>query len=410
MLRNLEKESRNLPNRKRKCSVIKDYKGVKINGDHPSQSSRRRVNTKKKENDNCKDGRKNDIGNGEESPLTLLESIEVFHMEFALQQEKKVDRGVQIYAPIYDMLMSGTYTDDESLAYSIKNALPFKLLKMLVYKYFPLDVYKMKRGRTLIHLAAQYDYYNVINLLCERWETLLEITTDHIMNNVSNIAMIKDSHGRTAVHIACEYGSLKSLKALQRQECDLFERDKFGYTPLMWCASKDSPKCAFYLIENGADVTQEDRKGRSTLWHALMGDSILLGKTLFQNGCWMRGYGLQEFVADMSLGREPHKIMFDSRPMNECKEYYLNMVDNNKEAKSDNDSCVSLSPKNRECRTVSPPGNSHSIELMGYDDDEDDEDDETERRPKRCSSRVENMSTETCDEVLAVESSQWSIR
>jgi hypothetical protein len=423
MLRNLEEESHSAPDRKkRKRSVVKCYKEFKIHDQNGEVSQRSSLAKKNNTDSGVVDGDKGRNGiENKDDDMTLLEYVQVFHMEYTMQQERKVDRGVQIYSGVYDSLMSGTYTDDESLEYSIKNLLPIKFIKMLLYKYFPFDIYKGKNGRTLIHLAAQYDYSTVIPLLHTNWEKRLDVIHDHGFHNTTNFAMIKDGHGRTAVHVACEFGSFKSLKVLKNLGCDLYERDKLGYTPLMWCASKDTPQCAFYLIENGADVTEEDRKGRSTLWHSMAGDSVFLGKTLFRNGCWMQGNGLQEFVADMSLGREPHKITFDARSLAECKAVYLNPGNEIQDACSRN---LTISSRTRHLKESSPRSSCTSPSLSSnsaeYDDDDDDGDDNVEDSESsecsprlhrsRVSSRVVKMSKEVADEELAVESSKWSLR
>ena len=67
----------------------------------------------------------------------------------------------------------------------------------------------------------------------------------------------------------------------------------------------------------------QDRKGYSTLYHAMAQSCVQLGKVLLQHGCWMRGPALKEFVADMSLGREPFRIILDSRSIEECRALYL---------------------------------------------------------------------------------------
>lgn len=407
MLRNIEELSHIPPDRKRKRSVVKSYVKQKQKQKQSSSEDRRGGEGE------------DEGGSGEEGggdvPLSLLESVQVFHVDHVIQQENK-DPGVHIYTPIYEMLMNGIYTDDESLVYCIKHLLPIKLIKMLLYKYFPFEIYKGKRGRTLIHLAAEHDFSTVIPMLNEHWQKRFEVIHDYMLSNVSNFSLIKDGHGRTAVHIACEFGSFKSLKVLQQLGGDLFERDKLGFTPLLWCATTDSPKCAFYLIDNGADVTDEDRKGRSTLWHAMNSDSVLLGKTLLRNDCWMQGDGLKEFVADMSLGREPHKIMFDSRTLAQCKAYYLNVEDENE--KEDNgweesgQRYLTISCRTRHQKSTSPRSSprSASSPVMDMDTEEDEEEGEGRGRRGRNSSRVVQMSTEVSGDVLAVESSRWSLR
>ena len=443
MLRNLEEVSHIPPERKRKRSVVKSYKAIRIHKDTSSaqrgcasastQAAKTDGDQKLKQNKNKKQlkqsssGAEEEAGSGSgdrtgegegegEESLSLLETVQVFHMDHVIQQQNK-GQVVHIYTRIYEMLMNGTFTDYDSLAYCIKNLLPTKLIKMLLYKYFPFEIDKGKKGRTLIHLAAEYDFSTVIAMLNVHWEKRYEVIQEYMLNHVSNFAMIKDGHGRTAVHIACEFGSFKSLKVLHQLGCDLFERDKLGNTPLLWCASKDSPNCAFYLIDNGANTADEDRKGRSTLWHAMNSDSILLGKTLLRNDCWMEGDGLQEFVADMSLGREPHKITFDSRTLAECKAYYLNMDDEEEEdATRKIDLTISSRTRHHHHKHSSPRSSRsspRSVPSPGtdmMDTEEEEEEAGEEVALGRSSRRVVQMSKKVSDDMLAVESAKWSLR
>lgn len=417
MMRNLQEQSLNAPDRnKRKRSVVKSYRDIKIHEHVMENRSSFLMDGSEVAAEGGRVLRARQIvrDDPDNDDLTLLECVQVFHMEHKIQQERQEDKGVQIYSLIYELLMGGACTDDDSLEYCIKHALPSKLIKMLLLKYYPFDIWKGRNGQTLIHLAAQNDFSVAISLLHDHWKKRYEAIHEHAFHSASAYPSLKDGHGRTAVHIACEFGSFKSLKVLQQLGCDLCERDKLGYTPLMWCASKDSPQCAFFLIEHGADVSEEDRKGRSTLWHSMAGDSVFLGKTLFRNGCWMQGNGLQEFVADMSLGREPHKIMFDSRSLAECKAYYLNLEEREEEEEErgrgngEDRALTTIFTRTRNYKSSFPRSDRAPPSHCGLL--EDMESDHTGGRVGRSSSRVVQMSTEVSDEMLAVESSKWELR
>jgi hypothetical protein len=173
----------------------------------------------------------------------------------------------------------------------------------------------------MCHYASEYDLPLHLDALQENWENN---SHDVIFAKYPDITILKDNHRRSPIHTACEYGALSVLKLYKKYNtCDFNESDAYGYTPLLWCASTDAPECAFYLIKNGADPAAEDRKGRTTLYYAIENGLILLGKTVLQLGCWMTGTALENFVADMSLGQEKHKIVFDARSIEECREYYL---------------------------------------------------------------------------------------
>jgi len=228
----------------------------------------------------------------------------------------------QLHLPIYEALCMGEPVDDACIIFALEQNLSLHIIRMLLSRYCPLDLYRNKKGKTMIHIAAELNRHKAIPFLIEHWNKRQE--TLKLLIRTLDITTVKDYHKRSPVHSACETGAFRALQVLDKLGYSLDEKDMYGYTPLLWCASKDSAECAFYLIKKGADPSTEDKKGRSTLYYAVAAGCVQLGKTLLRNGCWMRGTALQEFVADMSLGREPHKIIFDSRSIDECRDYYLN--------------------------------------------------------------------------------------
>ena len=164
----------------------------------------------------------------------------------------------QLYVDLYDYLCVGGHVESEEVVYTLEHDLPIQVLRMLLSRYAPVEIYRSgQHGRTLMHIAAEHNKHKALGYIHAHWATRQEALT-MLMRRV-DLATVKDYHKSTPVHIACEMGHYKCLIALHKLKCSLNERDNGGYTPLMWCASSDSLRCAYYLIRNGADITAEVR-------------------------------------------------------------------------------------------------------------------------------------------------------
>lgn len=229
----------------------------------------------------------------------------------------------QLYVKIFEFLLTGGEVPDESIVYALEQDLPMQIVRMLLSRYAPTDLYRARHGKTLLHIAAEYDRHKAIAYLNAHWARRQELLKLLRRGSLIDLCDVKDSHKKTPVHSACETGSYKSLLALQKLGCSLDDRDSEGATPLLLCAVQNFTEGGRYLLRQGVDPTVEDKRGFSVLYHAMRSGCVLLGKKVFKDGCWLSSPALKEFVGDMSLGREPYRIILDSRPLEECREIYL---------------------------------------------------------------------------------------
>ena len=72
--------------------------------------------------------------------------------------------------------------------------------------------------------------------------------------------------GVTPLFLAARSGHLELVKALVRRGAAInFQGASQSIGPLHWAAHKESEDIALFLIENGADVLQQDKEGRTPL-------------------------------------------------------------------------------------------------------------------------------------------------
>lgn len=161
----------------------------------------------------------------------------------------------QLYMHLYDYLSSGGRVHSESVKFAVENNLPSAILRMILSRYAPMEMYRTPTGKTLIHLAAENNNHTAIPILISHWEKRQEALK--LLMRSTDLLNTKDFHKRTPVHAACERGSYRALVALHKLGSGLDDRDSGGYTPIVWCACKDAPECAAYLMKQGVDGNVE---------------------------------------------------------------------------------------------------------------------------------------------------------
>ena len=110
-----------------------------------------------------------------------------------------------------------------------------------------------KDGRTALHIAAEYNQYNLtINGLAELGANL----------------DARDESGLTALHYVAWAGRARLITALVELGADLEARNKAGGTPLHSAASKGQYESITTLVELGADLEVRDEHGRTALHYA----------------------------------------------------------------------------------------------------------------------------------------------
>ncbi|XP_007433269.1 B-cell lymphoma 3 protein [Python bivittatus] len=100
--------------------------------------------------------------------------------------------------------------------------------------------------------------------------------------------MVLDRNGQTALHLACEHGSLCCLQELldgSPTPLDLEARNFEGFTPLHLAVGTSSRDIVLALLDHGADVDAVDIKsGRSPLLHAVENNNLDMVELLLQHG------------------------------------------------------------------------------------------------------------------------------
>lgn len=103
--------------------------------------------------------------------------------------------------------------------------------------------------------------------------------------------LIPDRNGQTCVHLACEYGSIRSLEVLMRAGVRNLEATNYhGMTALHVAVRSGRKDITLCLLEHGADVNAVDLKsGQSPLIQAVEGGSEELVSLLLQRGSEVNG-------------------------------------------------------------------------------------------------------------------------
>ncbi|XP_035209947.1 putative ankyrin repeat protein RF_0381 [Stegodyphus dumicola] len=110
-------------------------------------------------------------------------------------------------------------------------------------------------GNTLLHLGAKISDYELVTLLLNRGADVTSM----------------DTCGRTALHIACEKGSLEIMKLLAEKSpayiLDL--PSDFGHTPLNEACRCNSPEVVQLLLSHGSSVDINDVQRYGPLLNAV---------------------------------------------------------------------------------------------------------------------------------------------
>ena len=72
-------------------------------------------------------------------------------------------------------------------------------------------------------------------------------------------------NGRTALAVACTWGSYEAAEALCAHGAELDTGDDYQNTPLMWAARNGRTKICVMLLALGADPSLKDKHGKTAL-------------------------------------------------------------------------------------------------------------------------------------------------
>jgi ankyrin repeat protein len=205
---------------------------------------------------------------------------------------------------VYKRLLHDAYFVGEiHIVAAINSHATNEIIEMLMCRYYCINVWHDKEGLTFLHIAAKENR-------CDVMETLIKYQP--------NLLQTGDRRSRNALHTACIFGHVESVRELIALNVDMDCRDTDGYTPLLWTV--EAPlACAIELIDNGADPNITDKTGKSTLFWAIMKGHTALAKEFMNRGIWFDKKSLTPFIMDMSLGLERHPVILDLRPIEDCR-------------------------------------------------------------------------------------------
>lgn len=102
--------------------------------------------------------------------------------------------------------------------------------------------------QTALHRAAEYGYNACVEILLEAHPTLLNLL---------------DGNGESAVHSAAANDNVKTLETLQNYGANIYLKNIWGATPLHRAVSYGHEKAALWLINQGANLIEKDKKGQT---------------------------------------------------------------------------------------------------------------------------------------------------
>jgi ankyrin repeat protein len=161
---------------------------------------------------------------------------------------------------------------------------------------------KNNDGYTVLQLAAQHGYINLIDFLVASGDdlmvrdvegnTLLHLAVlesraelaGHLVSLNRDLLEAKNGEGNTALHLAVLNSDVELIDPLLKLGADLEVKDGSGDTPLCfatWFADLDIVK---HLVEQGADLEARDGVGNTPLHIAVLNDNFVIAKYLVEQG------------------------------------------------------------------------------------------------------------------------------
>jgi ankyrin repeat protein len=168
----------------------------------------------------------------------------------------------------------------------------------------PINIY----GDTLLHLAALYNKFNIIQLLVESGANINTINNQYLTplhqalqyepidNRINNINTINyllfhganiDAQGescKTPLHYATFNNNFVATKYLVEKQANINALDSLGNTPLHYAALYANCDMAKYLLDHGADKLIINTSGLNASDYARNGyfDDVVMAKFIME--------------------------------------------------------------------------------------------------------------------------------
>ena len=160
-------------------------------------------------------------------------------------------------------------------------------------------------GNTLLHLATQFRFLNVIRTLIELFQADVNA---------------KNDVDQTAFHILCKNTEPELFTVgyfLKCESIDLDIEDSLGYTALTYSIINHLNSLFFALVDKQCDLHHKDNIGNGLLYHAIKNDNVIVMKYLL--------YHNNESLNDFN-GKKLSDVLIESKDSKCCKfllKYYF---------------------------------------------------------------------------------------
>ena len=137
----------------------------------------------------------------------------------------------------------------------------FSILKALLGHDHNVSVIKDKHGKTLLHLACQNGHLKVVIAI----ESLLD------SDKLSCVYELCDNEGNTLLHLACQHERKNVVQHLINERGANVDARKYsedGEAPIHIAAQSQSKEIVDILLNKGADIETKDANGCTPLHHA----------------------------------------------------------------------------------------------------------------------------------------------
>lgn len=125
------------------------------------------------------------------------------------------------------------------------------IVKLLLNHGVSVNVRSSDNNSSALHIAAKVNNVKILNLLIARGANINQT----------------DSRGRSALHYAVESSDVREaiLETLVNSGLDIHSADKDGKTALFQAAEKKNEKGVDFLLDLGASIDDEDKRGKCVL-------------------------------------------------------------------------------------------------------------------------------------------------